>query len=419
MRKLTRVLVWLYVFTVPWDVVAFPGVGTVSRLIGLLAIGAGGVTVLLRGRFRWPGRVFWWAVAFSGLATASAFWTVSENLTVERAWSYGQLVASLWLIQEYVRTTTHLRAMAVAWCLGNYVPLVSLLQNFSGGRDRALFGSIDGERYTSAGAMYFNANDMGLTLALGLPIAWVLTRDRNRWIRWAALGYLVAAPLGVLLTGSRGSLIAALVALAVIPLTMQVVSWRAYIMLGVLAVGAGLLAVRYVPESLWARFLTIETGAGTMSGRTAIWDAGFTVVFEHPVLGVGAGAYGPAILPFLHQARTAHNTFLSIAVEQGLIGLAIFILLLATCGATIWRLPQAERVLWGVTLLAWLVGVNSVGWETRKLTWLLIALVSVHPLWRPDLRAPSRTRPRLNPFRDRGQVPAVSAGAPTPVASPI
>jgi O-antigen ligase len=384
MRKIALVLLWLYVFTVPWDVVAFPGVGTFSRLVGLLAIAAGLLTTLAEARFRKPGGVIWAGAAFTAMAALSLFWTVDYNLTVERVWSYAQLLASVWLIQELTRTKGQLRAMFIAWCLGGFIPMVGLLMSFV--EDRALVAG----RFTSEGALYFNANDMGLTLVLGIPVAWYLTRDQNRWVRLMSAIYVAVAPLGVVLTGSRGSFLAGLVALAIIPLTIRAFSFRLYATLAAVLVVGGFITVRYVPESSWARLLTIQdevSGGGTMSGRTDIWNAGLSVAFDNPILGVGAGAYAPAVMPVLHYAKTSHNSLLSITVEQGLVGLTLFVAILGGCTLVILRLSGVDRALWAVTAIAWLIGAMSVGWETRKLTWLLVGLLAAQPILR---RAPRR-----------------------------
>ena len=220
MRKIALVLLCAYVFTVPWDVVVLPGIGTISRFIGLLAIAAGLLTTLTGARFRNPNAIVWFAGAFAAAAVLSLFWTISYDVTVERVWSYAQLFASVWLLQEIARDRKQIRLLLIAWCVGGFVPLASLFMNFAGNR------SMGADRFTSEGAVYLNANDMGLTLVLGLPVAWYLLRDPGRWVRVVAAIYLAVAPLAVLLTASRGSFLAGLVALAIIPLTMRGFSLR-------------------------------------------------------------------------------------------------------------------------------------------------------------------------------------------------
>lgn len=76
--------------------------------------------------------------------------------------------------------------------------------------------------------------------------------------------------------------------------------------------------------------------AGGDAGRLMIWQSTFTMIRDNPIVGVGTGVY-----PFVFNQYAvesikewpiayAHNIFLQVCAEFGLIGLAIFSALLAT-----------------------------------------------------------------------------------------
>jgi len=102
---------------------------------------------------------------------------------------------------------------------------------------------------------------------------------------------------------------------------------------------------------------------------------------RHPVLGIGAGAYPEAVRPQLGTPGVpgaqyvAHNTFLSVLVECGAIGFAVYALMLGTVAMYVWTLPSAERALWAIMLAVWTVGVSTLTWEHYKPGWLIVGLI--------------------------------------------
>ena len=143
-------------------------------------------------------------------------------------------------------------------------------------------------------------------------------------------------------------------------------------------------AVRLAPSASRERLATLpnEVAHGTFHNRTRIWKAGLRLFRHRPLRGVGAAAYPEAAVPWLGrsplptQPYTAHNTFLSVLVETGAIGFAIWALMLAAAAWFAFLLEPAERALWLATLAVWTTGVFTLAWETRKPTWLILALIA-------------------------------------------
>ena len=370
MRKLAFAFVWLYAFSIPWEGVQIPAAGTVARGIGVLALAWGVIAVAISGRLRRPGLILWLGMAFTVASALSLIWTVSLPLTLQRVVTGTQLLASMWLVREFARSNEQVHSLLLACCLGCFVPMANLLNNFVTGR------SIGYDRFTSTGAVALDPNDLGLTLALAMPMAWHLMRHRSGWVRVVLSVYFVAAPFVILLTGSRGGFVVGLIALSIVPFTVRWSSPRSVAAAVGAVIAIAVMTAELVPESIWARFRTIETEFRqreilTLSGRIDIWRAGVGVAIENPLLGAGAGAYPAAIQSVAPHADVAHNTYLGVLAEQGLLGLLLFVALLSACAWTIARLPPADRPLWIIVGLSWAVGVFSLSWEARKLTWLL------------------------------------------------
>jgi O-antigen ligase len=74
----------------------------------------------------------------------------------------------------------------------------------------------------------------------------------------------------------------------------------------------------------------------------------------------------------------AHNTFLSVLVELGIVGALLLGGLLVSAFRSALRMPSLERCLWVALLLTWSVGVSSLTWEYRKPTWFLFGILAAH-----------------------------------------
>jgi O-antigen ligase len=362
--------------------VSLPGVGAFSRVLGVLALGVAVLTTLVEGGIRKPGGIFWTAIGFTGWSALSLLWTISYDDTFVRALTFAQLLGSVWIVQEFARTRERQQSLMVAFCLGAFVPMYDLIKNFNANQEISMAG-----RFSASG---LNADDLGMTLVIGIPIAWHLILTERGMIRAAMVTFFTLAPLGVLLTGTRTAFIAGIVALSIVPLTLPRPRIRALCLAAVLMTAVALTTAVVVPPATWDRMLTIgkEIRGGTMTGRTEIWKAGMSVIPESPILGVGAGAFPAAVEPLLHKRHAPHNLVLAVLVEEGVIGLLFLVGLLGACALAIVGLPPNERKLWAALMLAWLVGAMAINWEHRKITWLLFGLLAArHALERSRARS--------------------------------
>jgi O-antigen ligase len=368
-------LLWALVFSLPLEKgIQFPGLGTISRLIGWAAFAVCGVAALRRRSLRAPNAALVLAAAFTAWSALTWVWSVSRPATATRAATLAQLFAMVWLIGEFCRSRRALLGLMAAYLAGCAASSVWTIV-------RALLNEqTNYRRFATAG---FDPNDLGVTLALALPMALYLaarTRGAAPWLCRAAAAVCVG---GILLTASRTALLAAVAAFLFSLLTWRRSTWSNRVSSVALLALFVLGAVRVAPPASRQRLATLpgELAGGTFHSRTRIWNAGVKLLKRHAPLGVGAGAFPDAVAPSIgrsplpNRPYTAHDAFLSVLVETGAVGFLLFGALLLTLAFFAWMMAPWERALWIASLLVWTVSVSTLTWEHRKPTWLLFGLI--------------------------------------------
>ena len=383
--RLAWVLLCAFVFTIPWEKSFWvPEVGSIARLLGLLAFAAGGAAAVRCYPLRRPNAALLLAALFVAWSAATWLWSLDSLATLHRLRTFSELLGMFWLIWNSCRTAGRQSHLLQAYVYGAVAASSLAFWRYLHNHQTYYL------RYAASG---FDPNDFGLVLALGVPIALYLALREpglRRWIYLAIVPLLIAA---VVLTASRASLIATFVALS-----FGIFTWRAAdpafrTVSLVLLAGLALSLVRFAPAPQRNRLATIpnEVTRGTLHDRTRIWKAGLKALKQHPLLGVGSGAYPKAVEPWLGVPKVprfqyvAHNTFLSVLVECGPLGFAIFAFLSGTLLLYIWSMEPLERSLWLVVAASWAVGVFTLTWEHYKPTWLMMAMIATAwaGAWRP------------------------------------
>jgi O-antigen ligase len=231
-------------------------------------------------------------------------------------------------------------------------------------------------RYAAGGV---DANDLAMTLALGLPMAWYLKLTWHRPLpQWICLAYLPIGLVALGLTGSRGGMIATVVALTIVPFTLSRLSPARLVGGIVLLVVSAWLVVTFTPETLVERLATTEheVEGGRFGGRFKLWAAGLKVFVERPFLGWGTSSFKPAITPLLGpMAQVAHNSFISVLVEQGIIGLLLYLAMFIAVFRSIVTLPLLEKRFALILMATVVVAMLPLTWEDRKSVWFTLAIL--------------------------------------------
>jgi len=362
---------WLVVLVIPLENVVIPGVGLLSIVVGMVATGICLLAIIERGNLRPLDMGHALMGLFVLWATVSYLWSHDPDGTIVVAAVYVRMLVMVWLIWQLSSDAGQPLRLLQAYVLGTFAAGVDTVYQFVR-QNEATY-----QRYAGAGA---NPDDLGLMMALSVPVAYCFFIQGRSRMRWFYAAHMALAGTAILLSATRGAALAVAVALLIVPGTAVRLRWRqmaAIVVTAALIIAAGLFVA---PASSRERLATIpqEIADGSLSGRTPIWAAGFELFRQHPFIGVGAGAYRESVRQILIVGEVAHNTFLSIVVELGVVGLAIFCALLGVLLIYAMDLPWLPKRLWLVCSAVWLLGVSNLTWEMRKPTWLLFGLLLAH-----------------------------------------
>lgn len=304
-----------------------------------------------------PTRLFWSRhPAITWLATALLAWVALSTLWAENAgdtlavlMKYGFDALLFVIVFEAIRTPQQVKAL-----LGALV---------AGGAVAAAYGIIAAPNLSSLSGSPTAASDLdrlGGTiadpnlLAAVLVVAFVLAvaltaTTRSPAARCVLIGAGVLVLLSVFLTASRGGAVGLVAAL--ITGIVLARGHRAAAIGGALAIVAvGAIYIGVFDPGVAQRYSTSDGG----NGRTDLWKVGWRMAEANLVKGVGAGNFRDSSAHYvltepgaiantefiIDQPRFAHNIYLEILAELGVIGLALF---LALVGATIGTGVRAAR----------------------------------------------------------------------------
>ncbi len=209
------------------------------------------------------------------------------------------------------------------------------------------------------------------SMVLMLPVAYSFTISldvgRRISVRLAGIFLLLLLGIAVIWTGSRSGMLSLALVLAVVVLSMGISRTGKSLILMSLVVG--MLLVIFGGERLTGiadlavnRWVAYHEGQDL--SRTTVWIASLANVIEKPVWGWGPGAVEVLLRLGLYQGVGGwvkpHNAFILTAIERGLVGVVLVILLLSFSLVATFRLsrrkdnPVVSSL--GVTLFAGICG---------------------------------------------------------------
>jgi O-antigen ligase len=267
---------------------------------------------------------------FLSWAVLSASWAEVPGQAIDTSTRYFQNMILFLIVYTAVRERKHATWVAWAWLAGATFATVPAMLNPPEYQDDLtvrISGTIG------------DPNELAALLVAGTVFAGVLAAiTKEPTLRIAAGAAVVLFLGGIVYTVSRGGLVA--LGVALIAACLMAGRWRGR----ALAVATVAVVTMVVYFASFAgldardRVTTVEGG----SGRTDIWKVGWRMVEDKPIQGIGSGNFPISSIHYLLEPgvlerdefiidtpKVAHNTYLQVLAELGIVGLSLFLAIIA------------------------------------------------------------------------------------------
>jgi O-antigen ligase len=363
--------------------------GSLSSILGVLVL-IGlllRLTVLRRQSAPLSGTVFLW-LGFLSVAATSALWSLSPSVTANGVLELGSLIALYALISMNQVDRTIVQRVELGLIVGGLAAVayglvqLTLLGGFP--NDVPGLPPSPGGRFGND-LLGPNNNAVAFLLPLCICLQRSATASKASARRLhTAFAFLMF--LGIVMTGSRGGMLAAVLCTVVL-LTVASRGGRrilaAYLVVGITA---GLVAFFLHPFGLAQR----DVATTSSSGRTSVWKVGLAACPQYCLLGSGWGTFpivyertqptvaGADVLAGKGGSYQPHNVILLVAIELGIPGLLLFFAALGLVLFEAGRLPRSVR---GPPLAALLgtyqasLFLSNLGY---KFYWMAFIMVALH-----------------------------------------
>jgi len=301
-----------------------------NRSLTVVAFVIWGIYIIIRRR-----RVVWTSTALFMLGflvwcLLTLLWASNLEAAKSELGGYAlRFVLFLFLIANEIKTRETLDGLMRILAIAGWVFIVAGVGSlFSQGYEVGTRFQILGENENTLG---------GLFPLVMVGVIWFAIRTPNprRTLSiFMCLVFILLSFVLIGLSGSRGGIISWFISMLVLLFWRQTRSWG---MLGLLIFLAMIIIAPIILSTTIARF-TGSTGETLLGGRESLWQAAWLLIRDHPLTGVGVGNGPYAIMSYVrifrntlgYEKTAVHNPILAVWVETGLLGLLLYLSVLAS-----------------------------------------------------------------------------------------
>ncbi len=317
-----------------------------------------GIAVLSPSKVRWKNLTAAWPPKVVGVLFAISLASIAFGISAGGALQY--------FLDHYVKVLVFFAALMISMRRVEDFALLSWTFVISIGILTILSVTVMDVRSTRsgldriAGQGMFDANDIGMVILMGMPVARLVQQSAGRLGRWVAGAVLFTSPITIALTGSRGALIGFLIVGPMMVMALTKISFvKRVSILGTMAV----VLVFAAPAGYWAQMETTfnaeeDYNYSSDYGRIPIAKRGLFYMSQYPLFGLGVRNFPRAegtISPIAADREamglslmwvSPHNTFVQVGAELGIPALILWIGMHFAGMFGLWRLRKRMPKSW-------------------------------------------------------------------------
>lgn len=253
---------------------------------------------------------------------------------------YMKVVLFYFLFIKMVDTVRKLEIVLLVGCLGTgFYATTALMQ-----------GILKGQRLTF-GRM-FDPNDLAFFALSFLPFNFLfISKQTSLYFKLLNIISVISSILVILMSGSRGGFLAFLVVIfmSLAMKTRSIKHWYKVTLMTITLIVFSFNLV-LIDFSRYRTLTNLETDYNLSYewGRVAVWKRGITYMLTNPLTGVGVNCFDAAIgedrakQGLKPKWQTAHNSFVLVGAETGVIGFILFTLMNVNAFKTFWRVGRGS-----------------------------------------------------------------------------
>ncbi len=358
-----------FIFLMPWADGIYDGL---PKILGVLSFGFSGLLLVTRGTHTNYSFFHLFVILLWIWMIISLAWTPDEVLGSELAVTGFQLMLLPFVFTFVIDNRKNLLLAYQSYVVGAIIASGFILNNYLHNITE-FYG-----RYTIAN---IPTDTMAYLLALAVPIAAYLAKSYQN--KLLIILNIVAIPISmfaIFLTGTRTGFIVALLGIAYWLFTHRKAPLKIKLGMVIIFFVSISAVLSYAPESSVKRIFSAGSSikSGTLNYRTVIWKTSIEQWKNSPIIGAGLGGLYSQLSRKHVNYAWAHNTFIHLLTENGVIGLTLYLLLIISILYFILRAPFDDKIFLIILLLAVLVSQISLHTHTQKVTWFIFSMLFIH-----------------------------------------